>query len=375
MPQANGLRANLICNGIPLAEYPVPSAPPNTVFCESTPGQTFEVNFSGPMAPFDHVIYLYCDGVLMDSCAISRYTPLSKTFHGIYLQNDFTKLMPFKFSKIELCEEDDSHPEQIVKNLGTISLELYRCTFGHLLTSHQTYIPLVASKDKFSERNKKASMIPHTVGLGESTTAPIPRSTTVAHLLQRDPIPYQRFIWQYRSRNMLITAGIIPRPVIPLPDIRPSTSSSSPRQNNNSLAPSYHETAGMTPGPSSNKTHREPKPDIKPKTSAGKSVVIDLCDDDDRPIVKPIVIHSSLENPILLDDDDDDEPALQRSRKAIRASSSSHQVDTKPAKIELKTEKITAPDGQPNQTKRAQAETRFEERDQKRVKVEGHSIL
>lgn len=164
MPQANDLQAQLICNGTPLAEYPVPSAAPNTVFCESTPGQTFEVKLSGSVAHFDRALYLYCDGVLMDGCAIHRYYPLEKTFHGIYLQNDFTKLMPFKFSKIELCEEDDSHPEEIVKNLGTVSLEIVRCTFGQTQPCYQAFVPSVASNDKFSERNKKASMIPHTVG-------------------------------------------------------------------------------------------------------------------------------------------------------------------------------------------------------------------
>ncbi|EGF97114.1 uncharacterized protein MELLADRAFT_114582, partial [Melampsora larici-populina 98AG31] len=158
MPQANDLQANLICNGTPLAEYPVPSAAPNTVFCESTPGQTFHVKLSGSRALFDRVVYLYCDGVLMDSYAIHRHQLPAITFHGIYLQNDFTKIMPFKFSKIELCEEDNSHPEEIIKNLGTVSLELVHCTLGHTLPCYQSFIPSVASKDKFSERNKKASI-------------------------------------------------------------------------------------------------------------------------------------------------------------------------------------------------------------------------
>ncbi|EGF97558.1 uncharacterized protein MELLADRAFT_118672 [Melampsora larici-populina 98AG31] len=156
MPQANGVQANLICNGIPLTEYPGLSSDPNTVLCESTPGQTFEVEFLGPEAPSDCVVKLYCDGVCMDSYVYPRNQLMKATFRGIYLPNDDATLLPFKFANVELCEEDDSHPEQIVKNLGTVSLEAFRCTLGPRKPNSDSVIPAVASNSKFSERNKKA---------------------------------------------------------------------------------------------------------------------------------------------------------------------------------------------------------------------------
>lgn len=61
-----------------------------------------------------------------------------------------------------LTEEEDGHGETIVKSLGTVALELTRCVFGQRVL--RNYVPpTLASKEKFCERNKKASMIPHTV--------------------------------------------------------------------------------------------------------------------------------------------------------------------------------------------------------------------
>lgn len=350
MPQANGIHASLVCDGTPLTEYPNPSLGPNTVFCQSTPGQNFKVEFSGPEAPSDCIAHLYCDGVYMDGYAFPRDRQIKSTFHGIYLPNDDTKLLPFEFANVELCEEDDSHPEQIVKNLGTVSIELFHCILGASKPANPSIIPSVASNNKFSERNKKASMIPHTIGLGGSIPASTKRTSTARSTRKIDPTPYLRFVWQYRSRNMLITAGVIPRPASPLPNIRISTPPPVTHQDDD-----LHVEAC-----------KDIKPDIKPKSSGSKPVVIDLCDDS----ATSAFFSSSIDHPILLDDDED-EPVIQSSESLPQASSSlAQQADIKPAKIELD----TALDGQPNQRKRVQAETKVEETDQKRVKLEMISV-
>ncbi|KAH9810026.1 hypothetical protein DFH28DRAFT_1111254 [Melampsora americana] len=361
MPQANGIQANLISDGIPLTEYPSTSTP-STVFCESKPGQTFVVKFSGPQAPSDCVVHLYCDGVYMDGFAIPRHSPIRSTFLGIYLPNDDTKLMPFKFANVELCEEDDSHTEQIVKNLGTVSMEVINCTLGPSIPSTTSKIPSVASKNKFSERNKKASMIPHTIGLGASLPASTKRPPTSRSLLHIDPTPYVRFVWQYRSRGMLITSGLIPRPASPLPDIQLSRPPVITHENDEPRPELGQEPRVDVP--------KDTKPDIKPKLggikpkiSGIKPVVIDLCDDN----ATTAFFSSTIENPILINDDEDDEPIIQSTENLPQASSSStQQVDIKPVKIELE----RAPDGQPNEKKRVQGETKVEGNDHKRVKLE-----
>ncbi|EGG08464.1 uncharacterized protein MELLADRAFT_61749 [Melampsora larici-populina 98AG31] len=346
MPHVDGIQANLISSGIPLMEYPNVSSAPNNVFCESQPGQTFEVEFSGPERPSDCVVHLYCDGVFMSGYAFPRRRRIKSTFRGVYLPGDDAALLPFKFANVELCEEDDSHPEQIVKNLGTVAIEFFHCTLGPPKPSGRSTIPSVASNNKFSERNKKASMIPHTIGLGESLPAPTKRSSISHDPSQIDPTPYVRFVWQYRSRSMLITSGLIPRPTSQLLDIRISTP-----------PPLTHQ--------DDEEAHKETKPDIKPKASGTKPVVIDLCDDN----ATFALFSNSIENPILLDDDEDDESIIQSSVNLLQASTSSsttQQVDNKPVKIEID----TAPSGQPNRMKRHQADTQVEEIDQKRVKLE-----
>lgn len=376
MPEAEGIQANLICNGSAVTEYPTSSASPCTVWCESTPGHTFEVQVNGPKATTDCSVQLYCDGVHMKSYAILRRTSLTTTFHGIYLPDDYTKLLPFKFADLGLCEEDDSHPEQIVKNLGTVSLKLFHCKYSEMKLNYKSSIPSVASNNKFSERNKKASMIPHTISLGESITAPKPQSSTYYTVLEIDDQPFLQFVWQYRSRSMLITAGVIPRPPSPTPDIRAPTPPSPAHQNDEPRALQAQESrvtehgtsldvggsSHMTPGPSA-KTQLDSKPDMKPRISGIETVVIDLCDEN----TTSGFFSSSIDNPILLDDDDD--PPIQSSENIAQApSSSTQQVDIKPVKIELETQTIPASDV--NQTKRAQDETAVEEQDQKRVKVE-----
>ncbi|EGG11721.1 uncharacterized protein MELLADRAFT_90883 [Melampsora larici-populina 98AG31] len=351
MPQSNDVQANLICNGIPLTEYTNPANWPFTVFCESTPDQTFQVKLSGPKSHYDCIVRLYCDGVLISSFVYPRHVcSFESTFHGIYLPGDDTKLMPFKFSKIELSEEDDSHPEQIAKNLGTVSVEFFRCTLGPQRPSNNGFVPSLASTSKLSERNKQASMIPHIIGLGQSTSAPINRSSIAYSTREVHSTPYLRFVWKYRSRSMLISAGFIPPTVspLPLPDIQLQ---SPPRLTSQS-------------GPSSDLTRQETKPEVKPKTSASKSLVIDLCDDK-----QPTKSFSSYENPILLDDDDDDEQILYSPNKLTQTSSSSaQQVDSKPVKLESVSHCITDVDTQLDQTKRVMAKTEVDEIDQKRVK-------
>ncbi|EGG08457.1 uncharacterized protein MELLADRAFT_84634 [Melampsora larici-populina 98AG31] len=293
MPKADGIQANLVCNGMSLNEYPTASSAPNTVFCESTPGQAFEVVYTGPRTPSDCIVKLLCDGVRVKGTAFRRHENLSQTIRGIYSPTDDTKLMPFKFTNIELCEEDDSHPEQIVKNLGTVSLEFFHCILGRSKKGGKDPVQSLASNSKFSERNKKASMIPHTISLGESITVP-KRSVKSSTHKQMDEKPYLRFVWQYRSRGMLITAGVIPRPISPLPDVGPPNPSVTLEDSESSLVqvpeprvkerkPSICVNRGgdIITGPS---TRQDTKPNIKPKTSSGKSVVIDLCDDDNQPI-------------------------------------------------------------------------------------------
>lgn len=165
MPEAKGIRASLICDGSPLNEYPCSSSAPCTVWCESSPGQTFVVELDGPIATSDYSIMLYCDGVFMKSYAIPRHTSLSSTFQGLYLPDDGTKLLPFTFANIELCEEvdQDSHSDQIVKNLGTVSVELFHCNFGNIRPNTNTSLPTVASTNKFSERKITTSKIPHII--------------------------------------------------------------------------------------------------------------------------------------------------------------------------------------------------------------------
>ncbi|EGG08453.1 uncharacterized protein MELLADRAFT_104850 [Melampsora larici-populina 98AG31] len=307
MPHADGIQANIISNGTPLAEYPSPTTAPNTVFCESTP------------------------------------------------------------------EEDDSHPEQIVKNLGTVSLEFFHCRLGPQKPSGKSFVPSVASTSKFSERNKKASMIPHTIGLGESTIASKARSSTSYANCQIESTPYLRFVWQYRSRSMLITAGLIPRPPSPLPDLRLSMPPR-PRPQNHESRPVQGQASSLgtngndqvSCGPSTKTTQGEIKPDVKPKTIVSKSVVIDLCDDDDRPMVS----FSSLENPIILDDDDDEQTNQSSNQVTQASSSSARKVDVKPAEMKLETRGITNENKPSKQTKRAPDASDVDELDEKRVKVE-----
>ncbi|EGG07395.1 uncharacterized protein MELLADRAFT_62720 [Melampsora larici-populina 98AG31] len=370
MPQANGIQVNLICNGTPLTEYPKPSSTPNIVFCESTPGQTFQVQLLGPKATSDCLIKLYCDGVYIKSCSYPRRECLSKTFQGIYAPNDPTKLMPFKFSNIELSEEDQNHSEQIVKNLGTVSLEFFHCKFGLISKTNKTKknsiksIPSLASANKFSERNKKASMIPHTISLGDPITVDRSGSSTSRPRKQIDSTPYLRFVWHYRSRNLLTTAGLIPQPATPLPDIQ--------RPRPTSVAHRNDETRAVQGQKARVKEAKETKPDIKPKasgsklkTSGSQSVVIDLCDGDDE---TTSFFSSTLDNPITLDDDDAEVGlVISSSERVLQASgSSSRQIDTKPVKIESE----KALKGHPKEKKRVQAKVEVKESDRKRVKLE-----
>ncbi|EGG08455.1 uncharacterized protein MELLADRAFT_61742 [Melampsora larici-populina 98AG31] len=421
MPQANGIEANLICDGSPLTEYPSGDFAPNTVFCQSTPGQTFEVKVSGPEACSDRTVRLYCDGVFMDGYVFLRGCRVDVTFHGIYLPNDGTRLMPFKFTNIELSEEDDSHSDRIFENLGTVSVELTHCIMGSSeQIPEKTPIPCVASSKKISERNKKASMIPHTISLGASIIAPEPDTTAYSFYLQRDPTPHLRFVWQYRSRDLLIADGHIPRPANPIPDILLLTTPPITRQRDEprpadgqGLGSSKSREPALPPGRSSNvhlntlpgiqpntsgtepvmiesnshtenkpdikpktsrtvpvmiesNSHTENKPDIKPKTSRTEPVVIDLC--DDNPIT--IFFSSTYDNPILLDDDDD-EPTIKSSKRVTQAPISLAQKDDNiPVRIEPETCDNTSPDIQSKQAKRAQLKTLAEDGTQKRMKLD-----
>ncbi|EGG08463.1 uncharacterized protein MELLADRAFT_61748 [Melampsora larici-populina 98AG31] len=395
MPEANGIRASLICEGSPLTEYPYSSSAPCTAWCESSPGQTFVVELNGPIATSDYSIMLYCDGVFMKSYAIPCHTSLSSTFQGLYLPEDGTKLLPFTFANIELCEEVDSHPDQIVKNLGTVSVELFYCNFGNIRPNTNTSLPTVASTIKFSERDMRTSMIPHIIrsatpptdfdhqvtlfrhleladsnldrSLGESTTAPRLRSTVTWEVHQVDPIPCLRFVWQYRPRDFLITAGVIPRDVSDHPT-PPVTHKNNEARSVQVSEPRVKERCGinaggdMVPGPSSNTNQSEVKPEVKLQKSGSKPVVIDIRNDQETSVF--------FSNPNLLAENEDDDPRNSSSENFTQASSSStHQIQVKPVNIKLK----TAGGGQPNQTKRVQAETEVEENDRKRVKLKMRS--
>ncbi|EGF98354.1 uncharacterized protein MELLADRAFT_69379 [Melampsora larici-populina 98AG31] len=282
MPWANGIQANIICNGKRLPEYRSPNSAPNTVFCKSIADQTFQVKFSGGMEPGDYIVDLYCDGVFMDGRAYPDSKQLRSTFYGIYL--DDTKLMPFKFSNSELSEEDDSHSEDILENLGTVSLEFYHCSLGKAKPDLQQDIPSLASLIKFCERYKEAIMLPHTISLDELTIAPKPQPSKSATIRQMNPEPFLRFVWIYMSRKMLIAADLLPRSASPLPSLFKD-------RDYQIITEHSHDT-----------TEQEIEPSDKPKTSGSKPVVINLCEDH-----QTTVFFSSVEEPILIEDNHDEQ--------------------------------------------------------------------
>ncbi|KAF7966197.1 hypothetical protein HWV62_39704 [Athelia sp. TMB] len=111
----------------------------------------------------------------------------------------------FMFAPLELTDDDSFLDHQgSTANLGEIALEIWRVIPGAPSDAYNIPIPDVR---KVHERSKKA--LAHRVKLGDDVFA-IQRPAISVRKIDRTPVA--KFIFKYRSLDMLKANGIVPAP-------------------------------------------------------------------------------------------------------------------------------------------------------------------
>ncbi|PLW35995.1 hypothetical protein PCASD_13783 [Puccinia coronata f. sp. avenae] len=185
----------------------------------------------------DYIYKIILDGLSVGQGSVPRNTLPCTSYASDILSWDSATVRHLQFAPVDLVDPDEHmhaedpadricEDEKVIKSLGMIRIDFYRCLLASRPRPQQDLsVPVRTSNQmKFSERSKKAALS-NTAGLAPSVPNPRPRTSTIWTVEHCDPNPFLEFVFQYKPRSILERDGIIPQTV------QPAESSSRPKMN------------------------------------------------------------------------------------------------------------------------------------------------
>ncbi|GAA5932534.1 hypothetical protein JCM3775_005946 [Rhodotorula graminis] len=204
-------------DGQPVEIYQVEHKDRNSTCCiEARDDKEFVVHFGPRFAGgTDLAVYAAIDGSSVGGVSLSRTRGnLPHKFKGARVSS--TAICPFQFAHIALTDDADEacQTESVVKNLGTIQLEVYRTRILGNVPNRERYDSV--KQPVVDEKSKKATMS-HSTAYGAAKTSVSSGQTTLVDWIDGLGSPFWTLEFKYRSRALLELEGIVKPVVEPSP--------------------------------------------------------------------------------------------------------------------------------------------------------------
>ncbi|BGP28672.1 hypothetical protein JCM10296v2_000408 [Rhodotorula toruloides] len=199
----------------------------STCYIEAVEGKDFKVRLTKTSyTATDHAAYLQLDGTEADAFSIERSNTHPATFTGKRVSA--TSIRPFSFAKIALTDDTDiaTKDESVIKNLGTISIDIYRTAILGTSVRKGKYKD-DAKQHIVDERSKKATMS-HSTSYGEAKYQPETGQRVEITWIDAWKSPYHTLSFRYRSRTLLELGDIVKPIIRATPPPNPLEPASSP---------------------------------------------------------------------------------------------------------------------------------------------------
>ncbi|KAI0057468.1 hypothetical protein BV25DRAFT_1994945 [Artomyces pyxidatus] len=183
-----------------------------TCYVPSEVGKQFDVRFRGIAVDMAFVVFM--DGRRMQSmlCPRSHNGQLS-VMKGYY--PTLSTCRPFRFSQLELTDDDSARSDLDVAKLGVIEVAACRV---QVLESMGYYNAAAATANVGPVSEKAKKMGGHSVSLGEDEKLETSlKAPSKVIWIDQDSAPYAKFCFRYQPKDLLQAKGIIPR-LYQLPD-------------------------------------------------------------------------------------------------------------------------------------------------------------
>ncbi|GAA5932508.1 hypothetical protein JCM3775_005939 [Rhodotorula graminis] len=188
----------------------------STCYIEARDGKEFVVNFGPRLAGgTDLAVYAVIDGSRVEGLSLTRARgTLPHKFIGARISS--TTIRPFQFAHIALTDDADEacQTESVVKNLGTIQLEVYRTRILGKVPNHEQYDSF--EQPVVDEKSKKATMS-HSTAYGAAKTSVSSGQADSVDWIDRLGSPFWTLEFKYRSRALLELEDIVKPVVEPSP--------------------------------------------------------------------------------------------------------------------------------------------------------------
>ncbi|GAA5917886.1 hypothetical protein JCM8208_007647 [Rhodotorula glutinis] len=189
----------------------------STCFIEAREGKEFVLGFQILLAgQTDLVLDAKIDGTLVEGRSLARDRPTGKASKFEGARVSATAIRPFQFAQIALTDdvEEACHTESVVKNLGTIQLEVYRTRILGKVASVERYDKV--EQPVVDEKSKKATMS-HSTAYGAAKASVASSHTDSVDWIDRFGSPFWTLEFKYRSRTLLELEDIVKPVVAPSP--------------------------------------------------------------------------------------------------------------------------------------------------------------
>ncbi|GAA5857068.1 hypothetical protein JCM8547_007940 [Rhodosporidiobolus lusitaniae] len=200
--------AHVEVDGAPVPVYKIEQSgdKKTTCFIEAVEGREFKVIFTNE-AFYDTSLaaLLHLDGQESDGYTIKhQHQPATFDCKRV----SATSVRPFVFSKLATTDDADeaTNDEKVVKNLGTIQIEIYRVTV--LGEAYASVSFKQAKEHVFDERSKKATLS-HQAGFGAEKIKVDTGRRSELHWIDPYTQPFRILEFKYRSRALLELDGIV----------------------------------------------------------------------------------------------------------------------------------------------------------------------
>ncbi|KZT01225.1 uncharacterized protein LAESUDRAFT_731445 [Laetiporus sulphureus 93-53] len=213
--------ATIYCDGEPAEEYKFCIESDDTASCyiASEAGKKFEVHWKNELEGLASAD-CYMDG----RCVGCATTKPGKKGRRLGCRTGAESRQPFQFAALQLTDNEDlANPDDLsVGAIGIIELRVHRVRYSRKSKREGYRAKDAPACGLVHERSKKAGA--HCVSFGERIKCPPIRAIPVIRYLDKKNKPYVRFIFRYKSREMLQAEEIIPPDAVSQYRIRPDLS-------------------------------------------------------------------------------------------------------------------------------------------------------
>ncbi|BGP44688.1 hypothetical protein JCM10450v2_000502 [Rhodotorula kratochvilovae] len=224
--QANWWTASVLVDHQPVEVCRVEhSERKTTCYIEAVEGKEFKVEMRKSWYTTDLATYLSLDGTEIQGFSSSRERLPTQPMTWVGSRISPIEIRPFAFAQIALTDDADeaTNSEQVIKNLGTIQLEVYRTEILGTVSAPKQYKD--PRQHVVDERSKKATMS-HSTAFGAAKYSPDNSSTSSVRWIDPYRQPYYTLEFRYRSRALLELEGIVEAAPQPSPSPEPVASTS-----------------------------------------------------------------------------------------------------------------------------------------------------